>query len=229
MKHLDVKDFAEQFDARWQTAGGGIFHAFDEDRNVRPCAYKPTKPIIVGSDFNVDPMAWVLGHQTPHGFEVFDEIWLRDTNTRAALDALWGRYSGHRGGFEFYGDATGRARKTAASKSDYLLILSDERFKSLGRTIHYPRSNPRVADRFASCNALFCNAAGEYRLHLDPRCTHLIDDLGARTYKQGTTEPDDQGDIGHITDALGYVIHALYPVTYEIDTSDTEVIVVGAA
>ncbi len=216
-KNLDPKDYREQFDAKFVTAGGGIFYTFERDYNVRPCAYHDDRMIIVGSDFNVDPMAWVLGHKYEDHIEWFDELWLRNTNTEYSLDVLAGRYNTHKGGWEFYGDATGKARKTSASKSDYQLIMNDERFKAMGRTIHYTRSNPLVTDRFAACNNRIKNAKGERRLFVDPRCKHLIDDLEARHYKQGSKEPEDVGDVGHITDAMGYPIHYIWPVMVPIE------------
>lgn len=214
-EQLDPKDYNEQYAARWETAGGSIFYAFDSDANVRACSYDSRRPLIVGSDFNVDPMAWVLCHRTPDGktLEVFDVLWLRDCNTKRALDVLWERYgSGHCSTFEFYGDATSSARKSAASQSDYSQILNDRRFRDRGAVVRYPRANPLQVNRFAACNALFLNALGERRCFVDPRCKPLVDDLGVRTFKEGTREPDDYGDVGHITDALGYVIHMLWPI-----------------
>jgi hypothetical protein len=49
------------------------------------------------------------------------------------------------------------------------------------------------------------------------RCKNLIRDLLLRAYKEGTTEPDDYGDVGHITDALGYVIYTIFPLHVEQD------------
>jgi len=222
-QHMDIKDFREQFEAKFETAGGQIFFAYTEEYNVRPVTYRPDKAIVVGSDFNVDPMAWVIGHRWLDRFEVFDELWMRNTNTMAALDVLYQRYQDHQAGFEFYGDATGRARKTSAVETDYLIIANDERFKRLGRSIHYPEKNPAVQDRFAACNAMFRNAAGDCRLFIDPRCKHLKDDLQMRGYKPGSRDPDDSGDVGHITDALGYIISLLYPIRVRIATSRLEV------
>lgn len=216
--HMDPKDFREQFEAVFETAGGGIFYAFDREYNMRPCAYDPKLPIIVGSDFNVDPMAWVLGHQYENRIEWFDEIWKRNTNTAESLTVLYERYNTHRGGFEFYGDATSDARKTSASESDYQQIYNDLRFKQLGRTIHYPKGNPPVADRFAACNAMFLTAEGRRRMFIDSRCKYLIVDLEARYYKVGTTEPADKGDLGHMTDAMGYPVYRMFPIKYIVDT-----------
>ena len=203
---LDAKDFAEQYEASWVRAGGMAFHSFDTEKHVRPVTYDDTRPVVVGSDFNVNPMAWVLAHKTSDGIDIFDEIWLRDTNTKRTLDVLHARYPNHRGGWHFMGDATGRARKTAATFSDYVIINRDERFSG---NVRYPRANPNVKDRLASCNALFYHN----RCHVDPRCENLIMDLEFRSLDD-SGHPDDAGDQGHITDALGYVIHTLYPVRY---------------
>jgi hypothetical protein len=209
---LDPKDFREQYDACWETAGGGVFHCFDRAYNVRPCSYHGDKPIIVGCDFNVDPMAWVLGHRYENRLEWFDEVWIKNTNTQAALNMLASRYDGHPGGWQFYGDASSQSRHTSASQSDYAQILNDERFKRMGRTIHFPGKNPDVADRFAACNAMFCNAAGDRRMFADDCCRHLIEDLENRSYREGTREVADGKYQGHITDAMGYATHRLFPI-----------------
>ncbi len=221
---LDARDYRSQFGGVFLDAVGGIHHAFSRAHNVRPCVYRRESPIVVGSDFNVDPMAWALAHVVDgKRLEWFDEIWLRDANTLRTLDVLYDRYGDHQGGFEFYGDATGRARKTSAAESDYRQIEDDKRFQKLGRSVFYPRANPAVADRFAACNAMLCNAAGVRRMHVDPRCTHLIEDLEARHYKQGTREVADSGDLGHITDAMGYAVHWLFPVQLDLGDDIPEV------
>lgn len=226
---LDPKDFREQFEASFESSGGGIFHAFDLEYNVRPCSYDPELPLIIGSDFNVDPMAWVVGHTRDGILEIFDEVWKRDTNTPECLKLLYERYRHHKGGFEFYGDAASRQRKSSASESDFKLIYNDENFKRLGRTVHYPQKNPRLADRFASTNAMFCNAEGHRRCYIDDRCQNLIRDLQNRFYKPGTTEPDDSGDLGHMTDALGYIIHYRWPIKMKLIYTHTPKIYTGAA
>ena len=223
---LDERDFLEQYEASWQTAGGQIYYSFDEGRNVRPCKIDPGRPLLVGSDFNVNPMCWVLGQFRPHGergrLEVVDELFIRNTNTRETLDQLWGRYGEHPGGWVFYGDASGKARKTSASRSDYLQILNDERFGPA--RVRYPKANPPVVDRFASTNAMLCNMSGARRIHVDPRCVHLIDDLASRGYKEGTREPDDGGDRGHMADALDYLIYKRWPIRFKPVESGGEVV-----
>jgi hypothetical protein len=159
-------------------------------------------------------MAWILAHRWKDRIEVFDEVYLRDTHTEQSLDVLWGRYTKHKAGWQFYGDATARARKTAATTTDYLLILNDRRFAKAGRTVHYPKANPPISDRVAACNGLFRNADGDVRCMINAElCPRLVEDLETRTYKPGTKQPaDEHPDQGHPTDALGYGIWRLFPL-----------------
>lgn len=209
-EHLDIRDYNEQYRANWEDASGRIFHAFNDVLNVSDqVSYDSSKPVCVGSDFNVDPMAWILGHGGEKPV-VFDELFIHNTNTQETLNRLHAKYSSHLGGWEFYGDATGAARKTSAATSDYIQIRNDERFK--GKRVFYPRKNPSLINRFAACNSLFCNAAQKRHLYVHPRCVNLIKDLKDRAYKEGTREPDDYGELGHITDGLGYWLYRRYPV-----------------
>lgn len=219
--NLEARDYNEQYNASWETASGAVFYAYDDKLNIdETIQYNPKLPLIIGQDFNVDPMCWVvMQHIDDSGYKfnpehsrvnVIDEIILRNTNTPATLDVLFKRYGDHQSGFNFYGDASGRARKTSASMSDYLLIKQDRRFKNA--SVFFLKANPRIADRFAACNAMFCNAAGKRRLFIHPRCKNLRKDLLDRQYVEGSNEVDDYGDIGHMSDALGYPIHRLFPI-----------------
>jgi hypothetical protein len=221
---LDPRDYNEQYRARWEQVSGRIFYAFDTVQNVQDVTYNPSLPLLIGSDFNVDPMSWIIGQRRDDKLFVLDELFIRNTNTQQTLDALYKKYGTHQSGFEFYGDASGSARKTSAATSDYLQIRNDTRFHNA--RVYYPKSNPRLKNRFAACNALFCNAAGQRRCLIHPRCKNLIRDLTDRSYKEGTTEPDDYNDLGHMSDALGYPIHRLWPIILQ-DTGGSPGVFVG--
>ena len=210
---LDEMTFNEQFNATWESIAGGIYHAFDEKVNVRTCDYHSEKEIWVGSDFNVDPMCWVLAHDYSGYLEIFDEIKLRNANTPSTLEYLHKKYGQHEKGWCFYGDAAGKHRTTNAALSDYQIISNDSRFQP--KRVLVPAANPQRKDRFAATNALLKNAKGENRVFISPRCTNLINDLKQRYYKEGTCEPDDAADIGHIADAFDYIIYAKYPIGWQ--------------
>jgi hypothetical protein len=101
-----------------------------------------------------------------------------------------------------YGDAAGGSRSTSGH-SDYAIVR--EWFP--GAALRVPASNPARRDRYNAVNAALCNARGEVRLRVHPRCRHLIDDLERVTYQPGTNEPDHADPLlGHIADALGYLV-----------------------
>jgi hypothetical protein len=225
--NLDAKDYSEQYLANWESVSGAVFHAFGKWNISEDVEYDPSLPITVGSDFNVDPMAWVIGQMRGDEYHVFDEVWIRGTYTQQALDDLWSRYPEHRAGWDFYGDAAGRARNTRASESDYLQIRNDARFEK--RRILYPKANPRRSNRFAACNAAFKNASGRSRVFIHPSCKNLIRDLESRAYKPGINEPEDVGDIGHISDAIGYVIYQKMPLMIENSGKTNILVKTGAA
>ena len=203
---MSKKDFDEQYGASWQTAGGGVWHAFSREFNVRPCQRRDNLPIIVGSDFNVDPMCWTLSHRVGEFFETFDELILRNSNTPRTLKELWTRYGHHPGGWQFYGDASSRQRQTSATQSNYAHIWNDENFQRAGRTLHYLNANPSHHDRFAAGNTRLGTADGLHRAFIDPRCTTLIEDLETRSYKEGTTELADGMEQGHACLVAGTLI-----------------------
>ena len=209
---LSPDDYEEQYGAKWIDTQGVLFSGFSPAETVRPCGYDPSARVFVSCDFNVNPMCWVLAHKYGERLEVFDELFLRNVNTTKTLDVLHGRYEAHRGGWYFTGDATSRARKTSASQSDYLTIYNDQRFIEAGRDVRMGSSNPSVVDRVAATNRLLCNAAGQRRLHVDPHCTHLIDDLRLRAEVH-----DANSDLTHSTDALGYLVWSLFPLRAAVE------------
>lgn len=146
-EQLDPQEYAEQFDAEWVDSGGTIYYNFSRSNITDGAIYNPSRRIIVGCDFNVSPMCWTLAHQLPDiSFKydeesgkligtsdkslstlvIFDEIFLKDTNTIAALNFLHSKYGiNHQGEWTFIGDASARTRKTSATRSDYLIIKND--------------------------------------------------------------------------------------------------------
>lgn len=199
---LSPEDFKEQYEAAWLDSGGTMFPCFDKNVNVRPC---PTHEgtIWIGADFNRMNMSWVLAYWDGSVLEVFDEIRLDNATTTGTAKVLRGRYPGRE--FAFCGDATSRARKTAAALSDYLQlkeVFPDARFC-------VPKANPPVADRVAATNRLLKDAADNVRLFIAPHCKHLLSDLQFMAWEGWKEEQ------GHASDGLGYLIHRVAPLRLE--------------
>lgn len=217
---MSADDFDEQFRAMRIVIGGQVYYALS-DANIRECRYDSNRPLIIGMDFNVDPMCWTIGqeHRGPAGpeFHVINVLWKRNTNTYDSLDALFAAYGGHTAGFEFYGDINwARARKTSAIETDLAIIANDKRF--INKQVKFPRSNPPIEARLSATNAMMCNATdegtpGRHRLFIDPtNAQRLITDYQQRSRKEGKRDLDDGPFQGHLADSCDYIMHARYPI-----------------
>jgi hypothetical protein len=217
---LDERTYRQEFQARFEnlTAGRAYF-AFDRSRNVKEVPYNPNLPIFWTLDFNVNPMASLIGQRDGNQIYVLDELVLPNSNTWDAWEEFLSRTESWITQVPLrvsvYGDATGKARDSTASRTDWQIVR-----ESFGRysdrfypTFRIPNSDPRVKDRVYSVNGMLRNQAGERRLSIHPRCKELIKDLEQVAWKidpSGNTlsDVDDSNkNRTHLSDALGYMLN----------------------
>jgi len=162
--------------------------------------YKPQKnEILVGIDFNVDPLTAVISEQIQDELIIFDEFYLRNSNTFRLVEVLKEKYPNKT--ITAFPDMTGKARKTSASLSD-IQILQKAGIKIQGIR------NPRVKNRIAGVN----NAFDKNKIRITKNCKYLIRDLeqvGIDNY--GEIDKSSQ-DLSHISDAFGYLVFRKYPL-----------------
>jgi hypothetical protein len=163
--------------------------------------YKPSADDVhIGIDFNVDPMTCTFSEFKDGRLVVYDELYLRNSNTFRITELISERTKDKKAVY-VYPDLTGRARKTSAAITDLQIL------QKAGFTLRGDR-NPRVKDRVACVN----NAIEKGRVVIDERCKYLIRDLeqvGKDTY--GEIDKGD-GMLTHISDGLGYKISYLFPI-----------------
>jgi len=217
---LDERTYSQEFQARSEniTAGRAYF-AFDRARHVRELVYDPSLPIFWTLDFNVNPMASLIGQRDGNQVYILDELVLPNSNTWEAWEEFLSRTECwiSRAPLEVrvYGDATGTGRDTIASRTDWQIVRESfgrypDRYCPVYRT---PNSDPRVKDRVYSVNGMLRNKAGERRLAIHPRCKELIKDLEQVVWKTDPngntlTDVDDSNKYRtHLSDALGYMTH----------------------
>lgn len=173
-------------------------------------------PIVVGMDFNVNPMAWCLGQNKGTDWHWGDELYIRNTNTQECAKALVEKVRGHRAGVTLVGDASGNARKTSASGTDLTIVMEALRNANIPCTNQTPDSNPHVKDRVNIMNGKCRAADGSVHMWVNPiKCPMLKRDLERVSWKQGTQVILDQStnpDLTHMSDAAGYPICALNPL-----------------
>jgi hypothetical protein len=161
---------------------------------------------------------------TDKQLNILDEIYAPDINTEQHCEIFYNRFlqeirpklrPGTPLHIVIYGDPAGDRRETSASESDYAII---RRF--FGRHSHEFRFEQRVAsshptqkDRVNAVNAMLCNYQGQRRTAIHERCKRVIQDLREHTWSKdgsGNSLPllsTKRPDIGHISDALGYLVH----------------------
>jgi hypothetical protein len=202
---MDRKRYAQEFDASFESLGTRVYHAFDREANVCALELLPDAQILVGMDFNINPMAAVIAQRAGGQCQVIDEIVLLNSNTQEMMNEINRRYPRRSG--VVHPDPSGVARKTSApvGKTDFHII------KECGWPVYETKPYP-IIDRINTVNARLCNAQGQRRLFISPRCTHLIRALDGLTYKEGTKIPDKSSGLDHICDALGYLIMGVFPI-----------------
>ena len=191
------------------TANQSTYNLFSPNHLITPHL-----PIVVGMDFNVNPMVWVLGQNKGEDWYFFDEIALKHTHTQEAAQVLVTKLKGHQAGVILIGDATGKARKTAAAgETDYSIIthaLSAAGIKWENAT---PESNPPVKDRVNVMNAKLKDAQGQIHLWYHPtNCPQLKRDFERVVWKQNAAgvilDQTKDPTLTHASDAAGYPVFA---------------------
>ena len=204
---MDERTFRQEFKASFETLAGRVYQAFERSIHVRADLVDvPSLPLLIGMDFNVNPMSAVLAVMPAGQLHAFGEIEIPNGNTELMVAEIRKRYPER--AIQVYPDPSGQARKTSApvGQTDFSLI------KAAKMRIIAPPQAPLVVDRINEVNAVFRNAAGEVRAFIHPSCKVLIRGMEGLTWKEGTSAPDKSLGLDHMTDAYGYLVHSEFPI-----------------
>lgn len=178
---------------------GLVYYAFDDDNIVE--LPDPGHELIVGMDFNVDPMSAVVGWVNGNHVHIIDEIELPNADTQQMCSLLHEKYPGRIQ--DVYPDASGRSRKTSSlGKTDFYYI-KEAGFNTVCRNV-----NPPIRDRYNAVNGKFRNAQGSPTLTISPKCRKLKTYLKQYSHRQ----LNKQQHMSHLLDAMGYPIAYLFPI-----------------
>lgn len=179
---------------------GSAYYSFNREKHVKTITNDfKIGQILIGMDFNVNPMTAVVASYVNKTFYIHDELYLENSDTLKMCNSLKTKnYIG-----TVYPDSTGRNRKTSGA-SDFF-ILENSGFK-----IH-PTRNPFVTDRINNINRLLADD----RIIIDPKCKKLINDLEKVSWKNDELDKKTDSSLTHISDALGYLCWAIDPFLHE--------------
>ena len=212
-RDLDERTFRQEFLASFETYSGRIYYAFDRRENVVTEFTPDTSTILVGIDFNTDPMSAVVAVRQGDTLYIIDEIRIFGSDTQELCDEIKARYPGSK--VLAFPDPAGNQRKTSAGgRTDHIIL------QNAGFLVRAPRNHTPVRDRINAVNSRLCGTDRSRHVYLLPKCKYTIEGLERHAYKEGTSQPDKTTGYDHMMDALGYMIDYLFPVRREVTVTD---------
>lgn len=199
-RELDERTFRQEFLASFESLTGLVAINFSDENISDTVKDIPVLPLLLGVDFNVDPMTGVCGIKHGDTLWIFDEIILRGgATTWDFSEEVQHRYGTQRRVIACP-DPTGGARKTAGVGATDHAIL-----RRSGFSVNTPRSPWKIRDKITAVNTALRDATGTRRLFIHPRCKELIKSLRTLTYADNTGLPRKDLGVDHAFDALGYL------------------------
>jgi hypothetical protein len=206
-RRLDPKTFRQEYEGSFESFEGLAYYTFGQ-HSLREVVQEPGRTICIGMDFNVDPMTATLGVIESDVYKQWGELYLPNSNTYEMCKEIK-NYCKNNEEVIIFPDSTGKARESNATESD-IAILRKSGFK-----VHARLSNPYVKDRVNSVNSLVMDKEKQTRYFVNPKtCPKTINDFNRRERLDDgrLNKEQEKLGIGHITDALGYLVHYNFPV-----------------
>ena len=197
---LAERTFRQEFEASFENLSGLVAISFG-DENISENAKDITvSPILLGVDFNVDPMSGICAVKDSDTLYVFDEIMLTGgATTWDFAEEVVRRYGVDRRVIACP-DPTGGARKTSGVGATDHSIL-----RRSGFNVSSPRAPWKIRDKITAVNTALLDANGDRRTIIHPRCKQLIKSLRTLTYAPNTGLPNKNLGVDHAFDAFGYL------------------------
>ncbi len=197
---LDARTFRQEFEASFENLTGLVAVSFGDDNIDKNVQDFHLMPLLLGLDFNVDPMAGICAVRHDDNLYVFDEIMLTGgATTWDFAEEVTRRYGVDRR-IIACPDPTGSARKTSGvGVTDHMIL------RRSGFTVMSPKSPWKIRDKITAVNTALLDANGIRRTLIHPRCKELIKALRTLTYAPNTGLPNKNLGVDHAFDAFGYL------------------------
>lgn len=212
---LSPSMFEQEYNASFQTLAGRVYSLFDnkmkQDGGSLCQKEDHGGTLMIGMDFNVNPMTATINIKDKGILYTIDEIHIENANTAQMIDAIKNKYNDSNGNMTrnivIYPDPSGAARKTSAAlnSTDHTLL------RDAGFDVNVKSKAPYVSDRVNEVNALLLNAKEQRRWFIHPRCQMLIKSLLGLTYLSNG-DIDKKSGLDHMMDGVGYLIDIEYPI-----------------
>jgi hypothetical protein len=182
---------------------GRVYHAFKNkpwpEGNIDESVRDTGGELLVGMDFNVEPMTATVAVRVVNECHVIDAIEIEVGNTSAMAVELKKRFPARR--IIICPDPAGKQRRTSAKvgETDFTLLQQH------GFVVRAPSAAPAVVDRENNANEMYFDVlTSRRRVKIHPTAAALITALSNLTYKNGTR--DKKSPFDHICDATDYLL-----------------------
>lgn len=215
-RSMDEKTFRQEYEGSFEGFDGLAYYAFGHANLIDDMAIDPALDVVIGMDFNYDPMCSVViqerlinGRISP---VIIDAYAFRNCDTNAACERII-EANGTENHYTVYPDPACNSRSAhGAAKTDIALIRQAfAHAKSF--QVRVKPAHPKRKDRLNAVNAKLKNAAGEVGLYICKRAKAIISDLQRVTTEEYLNGNFSDPMLGHCSDALGYFIDYKYPIT----------------
>ena len=198
---LDPRTFRQEFEASFENLTGLVAVSFGNANISTEAQDISVLPLLLGVDFNVDPMSGICAVKKDDTLYVFDEIMMRGgATTWDFAEEVTRRYGVDRRVLACP-DPTGGARKTSGvGVTDHTIL------RRSGFTVQSPKAPWKIRDKITAVNTALLDASGARRTYIHPRCKELIKSLRTLTYAPGTGLPNKNLGVDHAFDAFGYLV-----------------------
>ena len=209
MKRANPEAYEHIWGGGYDLGGKGRVYSMFKNKpfpegNIDDSVADTNAELLVGMDFNVNPMSAVIAVRAADECHVIDAIQVDTSNTEEMAGELNRRYPQRK--IIVFPDPSGKARKTSApvGQTDFTIL------ERAGFQVRAPDAAPLVVDRVNNTNAMLLSD-GRRRVRIHPRAKSLVDALGGLVYKvqkdgTGTSIPDKSGGFDHMCDAFGYLL-----------------------
>lgn len=232
-REMDPHTFDQEYRGSFITFSGRAYYTFGDHNVIEHAKYLPNRPLRVCFDFNTAPGIAVICQEQPKSLYpelgpeyddkltvVLSEVYIpKHSNTPMVCNKIIHEWGDHPDRVIAYGDATGGAKgTTSVDGSDWDIIDKAMNRKFGKRYLNaVPRSNPREKVRVNAMNSRCMTDDGTIKYVLDKKhAPHLQKDFEGVITLEGTAgEIDKKTDksLTHLTDAMGYYIHAEFPIS----------------
>lgn len=212
---MSPKQYNQEYCASFETASGKIYEDYGPDNYLSDdVVIQPHEAIHWSHDQNFTPLSSCIGVIRNDCMLLVDEIVLESAVSRQSALEFVDRYRDHQNKVVYlYGDPAGRAGEKHGHRSDYTDIEGVLRDRGWRVERRVATSAPSIKDRQNTVRRLIKSAAGEIKLFVSPtRAPWCHKGLATVQLQKGSSFQEDQrNEYQHITTAIGYMLHQLWP------------------